>query len=73
MRTGSVVMLLATLLAACSKPQPPEKERPPEPQAEAHSGSRDAIHAPLEQARAVETEVQHAADAQRAAIEAAGG
>ena len=57
-------------LAACSKPQPPEKERPVEPQA---AQLRDAIQAPIEQASHVEADVQQAADAQRAAIEAAGG
>jgi hypothetical protein len=71
-----------TLLAACS-PQPPDKEQPPEPQA-AHATEKrapeeqatelgDSIQAPLEKARQVEADVQEAADAQRAAIEAAGG
>lgn len=58
--------------AACSKPHPPEKERPPEPQA-AHGELRDAIQAPIDKARAVEADVQRAADEQRAAIEASGG
>lgn len=62
------------LLAACSPPQPPEKERPPEPQArEPHTEVRDAIRAPVDKARRVEGEVQRAADDQRAAIDAAGG
>ncbi len=58
-------------LAAC-KPAPPDPERPPEPQAR-HTELRDAIQAPLDKARAVEDEVQEAAEAQRAAIEASGG
>ena len=63
---------LALLLAACSRPEPPEKERPPEPQASAparHTELRDAIQAPQDKARAVD----EAAKAQRKAIEAAGG
>ena len=32
----------AQALSACGKPEPPEKERPPEPQA-THSELRDAI------------------------------
>lgn len=60
------------LLMACSRPEPPEKERPPEPQA-SHSGLRDTIQAPLDKAGSVEGDVQRAADEQRAAIEASGG
>ncbi len=62
----------ALALCACNKPTPPDPERPPEPQAR-HTELRDAIQAPLDKAKAVEGEVQQAADAQRAAIEAAGG
>lgn len=67
-------LLCCTLLlwlAGC-KPEPPEKERPPEPQAA--SGLSTAIQAPLEKARAVEDQVQESAEAQRASIdEAVGG
>lgn len=66
----------ALLVVACSRPEPPEKERPPEPQASAperHTELRDAIQAPQDKARAVEAAVDDAAKAQRAAIEAAGG
>jgi hypothetical protein len=43
------------LLTACSKPQPPEKEQPPEPKAaQAHTQLRDAIQAPLDKAKGVE-------------------
>lgn len=66
-------VLLATL-TACSPPQPPDKDRPPDPQArEQHTELRDAIHAPIEKAQKVEADVQKAADEQRAAIDAAGG
>ena len=44
-----------------------------EPQAAQHAQLREAIQAPIEKAEAVEADVQQAADAQRAAIEAAGG
>ncbi len=66
------IATLPLLLAACGKPQPPDKEQPPEPQA-AHTELRDAIQAPVDRAKQVEQDVQEAADAQRAAIEAAGG
>ena len=59
------------LLAGCT-PQPPEKERPPEPQAQ-HTQLRDAIQAPLDRARQVEVDTQKAAEAQREAIDAATG
>ena len=58
------------LVAGCSKPKPPEKDRPVEPQA---TQLRDAIQAPIEKARQVEGDVQEAADQQRAAIEAQEG
>lgn len=64
------------LLCACSRPEVPDKERPPEPQAAApahHTELRDAIQAPQDKARAVEGAVEDAAKAQRDAIEAAGG
>ncbi|UNK48494.1 hypothetical protein MNR01_12085 [Lysobacter sp. S4-A87] len=61
-------MTTLALLAGCSRPQPPEKERPPEPQA---TQLRDAIQAPLDKARAVEADTAKAAEQQRAAIDAA--
>ena len=62
------------LLTACSKPQPPEKEQPPEPKAaQAHTQLRDAIQAPLDKAKGVEDQLQKDKDTQDAAIEAAGG
>lgn len=68
------VLLIAATLAACSKPRPPDKEHPPEPQArERHTELRDAIQAPIQKAEGVEDDVQEGADRQREAIEAAGG
>jgi hypothetical protein len=55
---------------ACKPPEPPPTDEPPEPQA---TQLRDAIQAPIEKAKAVEDQVQDAADKQRAEIEAAGG
>jgi len=60
-------MMVTALMAGCSKPKPPEKERPVEPQA---TQLRDAIQAPIDKAKNVEKQVQDAADAQRAAIDA---
>ena len=69
-RTGAFVAL--ALLAGCT-PEPPDKERPPEPQATQHTQLRDAIQAPLDRARQVEVDTQKAAQAQREAIDAATG
>ena len=67
-----ITALLLTMLAACSKPQPPEKERPPEPQAavETHTELRDAMQAPIDKAKAVEDTVLDAAEQQKAEIDA---
>ncbi|MDR0184303.1 hypothetical protein [Lysobacter arvi] len=67
MRKLLMAVTVSVLFAGCSKPQPPEKERPVEPQA---TQLRDAIDAPLEKARSVDQQMQDAADAQRAAIDA---
>lgn len=56
--------------SACKPPEPPPTDEPPEPQA---TQLRDAIQAPIEKAKAVEDQVQDAAEKQRAEIEAAGG
>jgi hypothetical protein len=66
---GACAALLA--MPAC-KPAPPDPERPVEPQAR-HTELHEAIQQPLDKAKAVEGDLQKAADAQRAAIEAAGG
>ncbi|WP_305804303.1 hypothetical protein [Stenotrophomonas sp. YIM B06876] len=62
------LLLLLPVLAACNAPEPPSPERPPDPQATA---LRDAMQRPLDQARAVQAETEKAAQAQRAAIDAA--
>jgi len=71
--TVPLMLLAGVLLAACS-PRPgepsPIPETPPEPQA---TELRDAIQAPLDKARAVETTLDDAARAQSEAIEAATG
>lgn len=59
-------LTVAMLLGGCSKP--PDKERPVEPQA---TQLRDAMQAPVEQARAAQADAAKAAEAQREAIEAA--
>ena len=69
---GCALCCAALALSACNKPTPPDPERPVEPQAQA-TELRDAMQAPLDKAKAVEGDLQEAADAQRAAIEAAGG
>lgn len=60
-------------LAACSRPQPPPTDEPPEPQATAaaNRGLSDAIQQPIDRAKSVEGTMQEAADEQRAAVEAA--
>ena len=68
---GAGALVGLALLVGCT-PQPPEKERPPEPQAQ-HTQLRDAIQAPLDRARQVEVDTHKAAQAQREAIDAATG
>lgn len=69
----TAVVLCAVLLAstACTRPQPPDKEQPPEPQA--NTELREAIQQPIDQAKAADAAAQEAAEAQRAAIETATG
>lgn len=66
-------VLLALAGAACSRPQPPDTERPPEPQAQPQTELRDAMQAPLEKAQGVEDQVLEAAKQQQAAIDAQTG
>jgi ABC-type uncharacterized transport system auxiliary subunit len=61
-------LMALALLAGCSKPKPPDKDRPPEPQA---TQLRDAMQAPLEKARKAQEDAEKAAEQQRAAIDAA--
>lgn len=65
--------VLFAMLAACSKPEPPDKERPVEPQARQATELRDAVRGPIDKAARVEDALDAAAQAQRTAIEAAGG
>lgn len=64
--------LVFAALCACGKPEPPEKEQPPEPQA-GHSALTEAIQRPIDKAKQADADVQKAAAAQRKAIEDAGG
>ncbi len=65
MATAAATVLL--LCAACTRPERPDTERPPEPQA------AGAIHAPIDRAKAAEGQVEDAAAKQRAAIDAQTG
>lgn len=75
---------LGLSLAGCSKPEPPEKDQPPEPTAEQmptpaaaaaaadYAGSTVSaqMHEPIDRAKAVEATVLDAAKQQRAEIDA---
>lgn len=73
---------LGVALAGCSKPEPPEKDQPPEPTAQQmptpaaaaadYAGSTVSaqMHEPLDRAKAVEATVLDAAKQQRAEIDA---
>jgi hypothetical protein len=76
LRPSLVHFVAASLLlacAACSKPEPPDKEQPPEPQAMHDTQLRDAIQAPIDRAKAVEPAVLDAAQQQKDAIDAQAG
>jgi hypothetical protein len=60
-----LLLMPLLLLVACGKPQPPDTERPPEPQAGA---MREAIAQPLEKAQAAKAAVEEAGQAERAAL-----
>jgi hypothetical protein len=66
-RTLLFAMAMLALLAGCSRPKPPEKERPVEPQA---TQLRDAINAPLDKAKNLQKELQEANERERATIDA---
>lgn len=75
-RLPILIAVVATALAACSPPQPPEEERRPEPQAEgtqapAKSGIVQTADAYKDRARSAEAQQLEAADQQRAQIDAA--
>ncbi len=63
-----LLMLPMLLLAACGRPQPPDTERPPEPQAGA---LREAITQPLEKAQAAKAAVEGATAVEGAALKQA--
>ena len=70
-------LLCACVLVACSKPEPPEKDRPVEPQAKVAArpygnphAMRDAIQAPIERAKSAEDVTLEAARKQQASIDA---
>ena len=74
--------MLGLLCVACSRPEPPPTDQPPEPQAEVadapavaeqHTQLRDAIQRPIDKARAVEDVTLDAAERQRAEIDAQTG
>ena len=75
MTTRTTILGLAALLCcvACSKPEAPDSERPPEPTAAQATEVRDAIRQPIDRAAAVEGQVQDAAAQQAAAIDAQTG
>ena len=61
----------SVLLAACSKPEMPEKEKPVEPRAARQHDLARAMQAPLRQARASQAALDAASTAQEAALDAA--
>lgn len=58
---GIVLMSTCLSLGACSPPPAPQRDKPPAPQAGA---AVQALHAPLDRARAVESQVQASREAQ---------
>ena len=63
--------LLAGMIGLCAacRPEPPPTDDPPEPQAAAAATElRDTIQAPIDKAKAVEDDVQKAADARAEAM-----
>lgn len=75
--TRWILSALLLALAACSRPQAPDKEQPPEPKASAgaaaarHDDLARAVREPLDRARDAQAALDAAADARRAAVEAA--
>ncbi len=62
-----LMMGLAACATACSPPSAPQPDKPPAPQTTA---AVQAIHAPLDKAKAVEGQVQASKEAQDKQIEA---
>jgi len=69
-RHSLLILPLLIGLAACGKPQPPETERRPQPQATA---LRDAMAKDLDQAKATAAAAEQASKAQQAELDAAVG
>jgi hypothetical protein len=61
------------LLAACSPGRPPEHESEAAKMARQSTQLRDAMQKPIDKAKSVDDTQQKAADAQRKAVEDAGG
>lgn len=80
-RTATRIALFPLLaaglaLAACSKPEPPDRDDPPEPQAVAAAQPAEltqAIQEPLDKANAAQAATEAASKQQDAAIDAATG
>ena len=70
MRLILPALALVAACAACTPPQAPPADKPPEPQA---TQLRDAIQAPQDRARGAEDAVMDADAKRRAELEAAGG
>lgn len=74
MMTLTRLLMMACALAtlpACH-PEPPDTDKPPEPQAAAqHTELRDAVQKPIKQAEAVQDMLKQEDGKQRAAIDAA--
>lgn len=64
--------LLFVLTAACSRPEPPDKERPVEPQARQPAGLRDAVGAQVQTAGRSDAARGAAAGSGHTPVEAAG-
>ena len=65
-----IPLLTVLALAACGKPQPPETERRPEPQA---AELREKIEKPLAEAEAASAAMEHAVQADKQALDEATG
>lgn len=66
------LMIACLLLPACSKPEVPEHDDPPEPQAASQSAElNQAIQQPLDKANAAQDATEAASGKQDAAIDAA--
>jgi hypothetical protein len=71
----SLPLLLAGLagMSGCSKPEVPEHDERPEPQAAPPTQLREAMQQPIDKAHAAEAATDAAAEEQRKAIDAATG